>query len=370
MRILMSADAVGGVWTYALDLAQALAPYGIEIHLAVMGSEPQPHQWQDAQAIPNLVLHMGPYKLEWMDSPWDDVRRAGDWLRRLAVRLQPNLVHLNGYAHAALDFEVPVIVVAHSCVFSWWHAVKGCSPPARYKRYQQYVENGLQSATQVIAPTYAMLCMLHQHYCFTTPQQVIPNGVQTGLYTPSQKTSMVFSVGRTWDEAKNIAALERIAANVPYPVYVAGTEHAPDGARTRMKNINALGFLSRYELRQWYSRSPVYVLPAFYEPFGLSVLEAALSGCALVLGEVATLYENWAGIACFVPPGDDTALLATVQHLLHSPEEQAQRGWAAQRHAQQFSRENMAQQYLSIYKEMLNEDHLILPFSGVGLESR
>ena len=33
------------------------------------------------------------------------------------------------------------------------------------------------------------------------------------------------------------------------------------------------------------SAASVYVLPAKYEPFGLSVLEAALSGCALVLGK-------------------------------------------------------------------------------------
>lgn len=36
-RILMTADTVGGVWTYALELAQALDSRGIQIALATMG---------------------------------------------------------------------------------------------------------------------------------------------------------------------------------------------------------------------------------------------------------------------------------------------------------------------------------------------
>ena len=36
MRVLMTADTVGGVWTYALELAGALAPLGVDITLATM----------------------------------------------------------------------------------------------------------------------------------------------------------------------------------------------------------------------------------------------------------------------------------------------------------------------------------------------
>ena len=44
MKILMTADAVGGVWTYALDLAVGLAPRGVEVVLAVLGPAPSPRQ--------------------------------------------------------------------------------------------------------------------------------------------------------------------------------------------------------------------------------------------------------------------------------------------------------------------------------------
>ena len=38
MKVLMTADTVGGVWTYALELAGALAPHGVTVALATMGA--------------------------------------------------------------------------------------------------------------------------------------------------------------------------------------------------------------------------------------------------------------------------------------------------------------------------------------------
>ena len=64
-----------------------------------------------------------------------------------------------------------------------------------------------------------------------------------------------------------------------------------------------LGRLSAGELADWYARAAIYALPARYEPFGLSALEAALSGCALVLGDIPSLREIWGDAALFVPPG-------------------------------------------------------------------
>jgi hypothetical protein len=52
-RILMSADTVGGVWTYALELARGLLPYGVEVALATMGTPLTPEQWKAAKSIPN-----------------------------------------------------------------------------------------------------------------------------------------------------------------------------------------------------------------------------------------------------------------------------------------------------------------------------
>ena len=79
-RILMTTDTIGGVWTFALELARGLSPYGIEVILATMGELPGADQYREAAKIENLPLCESRFRLEWMDDPWEDVRRAGAWL--------------------------------------------------------------------------------------------------------------------------------------------------------------------------------------------------------------------------------------------------------------------------------------------------
>ena len=146
MRILMTADSVGGVWTYALELTRALQPYGVEVLLAVMGPPLSDAQSAAARSITNLNLFKSNYKLEWMPDCWSDVKHAGDWLLHLENRLQPDLIHLNGYAHASLSWNSPTLVTGHSCVCSWWQAVKADAPPAEWQRYKTEVTNGLSAA--------------------------------------------------------------------------------------------------------------------------------------------------------------------------------------------------------------------------------
>src|SRR3954454_12313553 len=131
-RILMTADTVGGVWTYALGLARSLVPHGIEITLATMGPRPNAGQKDAAGRIPNLTLVESDFKLEWMEDPWHDVAAAGQWLLDLEQLAEPDIVHLNGYAHAVLEWKCPVMVVAHSCVLSWWRAVKQKTLPVAW----------------------------------------------------------------------------------------------------------------------------------------------------------------------------------------------------------------------------------------------
>ncbi|HYO70741.1 MAG TPA: glycosyltransferase family 4 protein, partial [Archangium sp.] len=148
----MTADTVGGVWTYALELCQALAGDGVRVELATLGAPLSPAQWVEARAVPGLTVHESSYQLEWMEEPWEDVRASGEWLLGLEARLAPDVIHLNGYCHGALPWRAPVLMVAHSCVLSWWEAVKGEPAPGRYTRSQQEVARGLRAAARVVAP--------------------------------------------------------------------------------------------------------------------------------------------------------------------------------------------------------------------------
>jgi glycogen synthase len=355
-RILMTADTVGGVWTYALELARTLVHRGIHIHLATMGGMPSREQAREAEAIPRLTLHPSAWRLEWMDDPWDDVARSCEWLLELERRLRPDVVHLNTYVHGVLPWRAPALVVGHSCVCSWWKAVRGTDAPASWDRYRESVAAGLRAVRLVIAPTASMLRRLKEHYGPLPDARVVANGRDPALFRPREaedKEPLILCAARLWDEAKNLAALDRIAPALPWATAAAGDCAHPDGGERRPRSLSSLGFLDRAALAQAYGRAAIYCLPARYEPFGLSVLEAALSGCALVLGDIDSLRESWDGCALFVDPGDDRALAAALTSLADDADLRRQAATRARRRADAFRPERMRDGYLRAYAHLL-----------------
>src|ERR1051325_8223201 len=126
--ILMTADTIGGVWTYAIELCRQFEKHDIHVALATMGRRLSNEQRHNVARLQNIELHESEYKLEWMANPWENVRSAGEWLLDLEARVQPGLVHLNQFSYGALRWKVPCLVVGHSCVFSWFEAVRRGAP--------------------------------------------------------------------------------------------------------------------------------------------------------------------------------------------------------------------------------------------------
>jgi glycogen synthase len=361
LRILMTTDTVGGVWMYAIELARTLRRHRIQVVLATMGRPPSAEQIRQARAIPDIVLCESTYRLEWMDEPWDDVDRAEHWLLQLADRYRPHLVHLNHYCHGHLEWQVPCVVVAHSCVLSWWEGVLGEPAPGRWDEYRERVTRGLQGADRVVAPSAAMLGTLKRHYGPLPPSTVVHNGRAAANYRPGRKAAYVLAAGRLWDAAKNLEMLTRIAPALHLPLYIAGESRHPDGGEADLGHVHTLGQLSPEALCKWYARAPIYVLPARYEPFGLSVLEAALSGCAPVVGEIDSLRELWGGAACLVPPDDERALIETINRLAADHGERETLAAMARRRALRYSAERMARGYLELYGALLPKAHASAP---------
>jgi glycosyltransferase involved in cell wall biosynthesis len=96
-------------------------------------------------------------------------------------------------------------------------------------------------------------------------------------------------------------------------------------------------------------RAALYALPARYEPFGLSVLEAALAGCALVLGDIPSLREVWGDAALFVAPEDRDGLAGALEWLMSRPAERERLAARARERALTFSPRRMARAYLHLY---------------------
>jgi len=353
MRILMTADTVGGVWTYALELAAALGEKEVEVGLATMGAPLTKRQYEEVKNIANFTLFESCFKLEWMDDPWDDVEQAGHWLLQVAREFGPDVVHLNSYVHAALPWGVPTLVVGHACVLSWWLAVKNEPAPPSWDRYRDRVARGLQHADHVVATTRFMLKSLDQFYGPLASTSIIPSARTASLFRPKPKEPFVFSTGRFWDEARNLSALDLAAKRLPWPVYVAGDAHHPSTGIAEHHHVRFIGKFSPPQIADWFGRASIYALPARYEPVGLSALEAGLAGCALVLGEIPSLREIWDDSAMFVPPDDIDALQWTVKTLIR--DDICRRIYADRAYvrARDFSPNRMASEYLSTYQSLI-----------------
>jgi len=274
-------------------------------------------------------------------------------------------VHLNQYAFGALPFRAPTLLVAHSCVLSWWRAVHREPAPPRWDRYRDAVRRGLHGATDVAAPTRAMLAALAHEYRFGRSGRALPNARDPRRYAgadidPARREPVVLAAGRLWDEAKNLAALERVAPRLAWPIVVAGPLRSPDAEAAgaagadldfaaQPRAVRALGELDADALADRYARAAIYALPARYEPFGLSVLEAALSGCPLVLGDIASLRETWRDAALFVAPDDDDALAAALERLIGDATLRAELAQRARRRALRYTPERAARAYLAAY---------------------
>lgn len=374
--VLMTADAVSGVFTYATTLAGELARTGTMTHLALMGPPPKPEQLAAARAIPGLVVHESTHALEWMDEPWADVARAADWLRDLEKRVRPDIVHLSGSAHGAAGFAAPVMLVAHSCLLSWWEAVEGTSVPERYATYREAVRRGLRAADAVIVATQAMRAGLERHYGPLPRTAVVPNGLAVATAPRRERDRFVLAAGRAWDRGKNLEILARVAGKLPWPVKIAGATSSPgdiadrtEGRAFARDNVELLGWLPPAELGALMDRAAIFAAPAKYEPFGLAVLEAALRGAALVLGDVPSARELWGDAAVFVRPDDESGWIEAVSALATDEARRHELAAAARLRAQLFTPARNAQAMRGLYDAILRGRRIPTPILQ-GRETR
>jgi glycosyltransferase involved in cell wall biosynthesis len=351
--ILMTADAVGGVWTYALSLCAALPQY--RFVLAVMGPPLNESQRDAARAVRNITLEQRDYRLEWMQGATADLASSRRWLAGLAVRHGAALIHCNGYAHAQTEAHSPIVAVAHSDVLSWRSSVCREPAPNSWDSYRREVIAGLAAADCVVAPSRAVLDDLSRHYGFANPRAiVIPNGIDLDAFSPRPKRQVVMAAGRLWDKAKNTALLDDIAGDLDWPVEIAGETAHPEAGSVRLSAARPLGLLTRAEMAERLGAAAIFAAPARYEPFGLGILEAAASGCALALGDIPSLRENWDGAALFVSPDDPAAWRNGLCELIADAALRQHLAAAARDRAANFPRRMMAVRYAALYRELVS----------------
>jgi glycosyltransferase involved in cell wall biosynthesis len=353
IHVLMTTDAVGGVWQYSVDLAKELRTRGATITLAILGPPPKPDQQASATDLDILVTEL---PLDWIAERREQVQDAGRALGRLAARLKPDIIHLNSPAFAAsAAFSVPVVGVCHSCVATWWNAVRSGPLPECFVWRAELTRQGYEAADLLLAPSVSFAEATARFYNLATPPLVVRNGRRAPeIDAVERPLSSAFTAGRLWDEGKNLSTVDRAAARTLTPVSAAGPLCGPNGERTEFPHIRLVGRLNQSEIEEQLSRRPVFISTARYEPFGLAVLEAAQFGCALILSDIPTFRELWNGCAIFIHPDDDESAAKTIDVLIQNPDLRAHLGKKAMARAAVYSVEAMCDGVMSAYRSLLS----------------
>jgi glycogen synthase len=366
MRILVTADAVGGVWIYTRELVSGLVQRGHFVILVSFGSLPRPDQllWLRELDQHRLEFHATEFPLEWMQEAECGIAESLSYLERLIHESKPDLLHSSQYCYGAVSCGVPKLVVAHSDVRSWWKAVHGKAPPdsAWLDWYTATVSRGLSSADAVVAPSQWMLDTLAREYGSARRGRVIYNGRNPALFRPAPlKHKRVVSVGRLWDEGKQVRLLlERKHA---LPVHIAGPNQHPDRTGIHLDpawlsnpGVKISDTQSETDLCTLFSEASVYAATSRYEPFGLAPVEAALSCCALVVNDIPVFHELWEDCALYFKRNDPDALAEAIRELAENTrlrEQYADR--AFERARSRFDSKRMVDDYEALYYEVASK---------------
>jgi len=385
MHVLVTADTVGGVWTYTRELVTGLAMRGVRVTLVSFGGIPTRTQSAWLEGLSGVTYFPTGFRLEWMQDADRDIADSMSYLRSIIDECNPDLLHLGQYCYGALEVARPKLVVAHSDVMSWSQAVRGMQPDDSWAQwYQATVKQGLAGASLLVAPSRCMLDCIESCYGRQRRSCVVYNGRTPALFNPFVgKLNYAASVGRLWDEGKQSQLLMQLTAP-PLPILLAGAmtpagemEELPDlgrkTARTGSRRerpgedgreipgfveeaprVELRGELSEGEIRELLSRAAVYVATSIYEPFGLAPLEAALSRCAIVANDIPSLREIWDDAALYFRSNDAASLeraLALLQGNRELRGMYANRAY--ERARQRYTAVRMVEEYMQLYGALM-----------------
>jgi len=348
-RVLMTVDAVGGVWRYAVDAAKGLARRGVKTLLVGVGPTPGAAASVEVSAIEGTRLVWLDAPLDWLAPEEHMLSRIGPELEALALGHDCALLHLNAPSQAVgLKRHLPVVVASHSCVVTWWQAMRDEPLPAAWGWQRARNALGLSAADAVMAPSHSHAAALRTAYRLPRRIEVVHNASVPRLAADARQP-MALAAGRWWDAGKNGDVLDAAAALVPFPVVLAGALEGPDGSHFEPRHAVAGGLLEPCQLYAAMGRAGVFVAPSRYEPFGLAVLEAAGTGAALVLADIPTFRELWHDAALFCPPESPEAFATAMKLLVGDQALREQLGAAAFERARCFTSERQTEGLLAVY---------------------
>lgn len=218
--------------------------------------------------------------------------------------------------------------------------------------------HSILNKTELLLPNSANeYARLKKDFGVNLPYKVIPNGFDPALFKETdnnQPREGILCVGRI-EGRKNQLNLIRAINKTRYNLTLIG-QVAPNQKAYYLQcveeagpNVKFIDYIPQKELLQFYSRTKVHALPSWFETTGLSNLEAAATGCNLVManrGDVMDYFENY---AYYCEPDNIESIRETIEQAY-----KAEKNNSLQTHVlSNFTWEIAAAKTLNAYTEML-----------------
>lgn len=349
----MTSDAQGPLWEDTLVLMRGLQKLNIDVALATLGRPLRLDQRREALPLKNLQIYEQPLSLN--PSLWtiDSLNKAGDRITSLAKQITPGLIHLNHPSLAPLSWHSPAtprVVTGHWELLNRRIAVKNDCDTKELEEWNHcdlQTARGFQSSDLVIASSKALLTELEKTFGPFKRSQVIANGRDTQtssqsvqLSEASSPSSFILTSLASEEGVEDLTTYHFLKSHLDWPICFVDPETD----------------LNRSEFRSQLSKAPLYCLPATRNTSGTSVLEAALSGCALVLGETPSLLETWKQAALFADAHHPDSILHQLHFLIKNPEQRAEMAQRARARARFLSSKRTATFHVQIYEELIRTE--------------
>jgi glycosyltransferase involved in cell wall biosynthesis len=366
VHVLVTADSMSGSWTYTRELVTGLVTRGARVTLVSFGEIPLPDQTSWMDHLHGLEYRPTAFRLEWMQEAEEDLAESSAFLAGLVRELQPDVLHLNQFCYGDLPVEVPRIVMAHTDLITWEHAVHNRAPrPDRSLTwYREMVLRGIAGADVVVAPSAWMLERIRACYAPPRRGEVIYPGRNPIFFNPYvSKDDSVLAVGRLVDASKQVSLLTQHVH--PVPVCIVGAEQTvpvpriPIRADVRVTtdetSVAIRGPQTDAQLRALYSRASIFAATARYEPLGMAALEAAFSRCAIVANDIPSHREIWGDAALYFRTNDASSLAESIRQLnADRPMRRAYAELAYARARERFTTKRMIEDYLQLYRSLVS----------------
>lgn len=379
----------GGAESYVRTMADALIKCGHRVTILAIGQREETNGSLRMKNIKSPNLHWYLYRtlpigksvampvreLEWSRAAWRalvelnaedpvDVAEAGE---NMAVQQLVSAVRL------------PVVIRCHGNAL----AIKrfGGAPAGSSDRIARRLQvAGIRRAKAITAVSkfqareIATELSLPEDFVHVIPNPVSPSVLkEASKPSPAQSNDrpIVLFTGRVERNKGTLVLLqswERVASEVADVEYIiAGARHNSINDRTlenslgrngTREHVKIAGHIPWDRLPDFYRRATVFVMPSYYETFGISVLEAMAFGLPVVASNVGGLPEvvEDGVTGLLVPPGDVKALADSLARLLRDPELRARMGRAGQERVRsEFTVDQIVPKTLAVYESVVRE---------------